>query len=238
MIKAQGLDFGPYTKFSRKKIKPEHQIDFLVVGCGWGARKNKMWDHNLEVVKDEKRRMIYQFFTRKPSAEEQTDFCLEQITRVRAHAIFIDWERSEYGVREDLAMQTQVGKYMTILRFIKENYAGRVGIYSNPNDYLFLQNFSTPNEWPLWIASPDESPNNEPSTPWWWSRMERAPTDYVIDQWAWQSYAGDLGAMNDKKSMDRDQFNGTVEDLDYWLRIGPEPKTKGKPQRDLILDEV
>lgn len=218
-MKAQGIDFGGYTEWRRDAIKPIHQVDFVICGIAWGKTINPTWAHNKPQIKDEERKLIYQFFNHAPSAQAQADLILEEAHDVDAHAIFVDAERSRYGLREDLPFEPQARKCLAIINKVKNNFTGKVDLYSNFNDYWLLGRFVSLQELGWWCAWPDEWNGNEPGTIEWWDKIKRPVGNYKFDQWSWKSYAPDFGAVNNKKSMDRTQFKGNLKDLDYWLGI-------------------
>ena len=241
-MKAQGIDFGGYTEWRRDKINPIHQIDFVICGIAWGATINTTWMHNKPQIKDEKRRLLYQFFNHMPSAQAQADLILEEILAVNAHAIFVDAERSKYGLREDLSFEPQAQKIWKIINEVKNNFTGKVGLYCNFNDYWLLGRYLSLQILDWWCAWPDEWDGNEPGTPEWWGKIKRPVGSYKFDQWSWKGYAPDYGAVNNKKSMDLTQFKYSLAELDRWLGIDgsappPPPPDDHDEIYNLALDE-
>ena len=241
-MKAQGIDFGGYTEWRRDQIKDIHQVDFVICGIAWGNTINPTWAHNKPQIKDEERRLLYQFFNHAPSAQAQSDLILEEVHDVDAHAIFIDVERSAYGLREDLPLAPQAVKIWEILAEVKNNFDGQVDLYSNFNDYFIINRFVPMQQMDWWCAWPDEWNGNEPGSIEWWNKIKRAFGNYKFDQWSWKGYAPDYGAVNDKKSMDLTQFKYSLAELDRWLGIDvsspPSPPPKPNDEvYNLALDE-
>ena len=226
-MKAQGIDFGGYTEWKRNAIKPGKQVDFVICGIGWGSFTSKTWIHNKPEIMKEDRRLLYHFYNHTPPWEEQADLALKEYESVNAHAMFIDWERSTWGVRMDKDMPRQSHDLYRIMTKIQNNVGGRVGMYSNGYDYYLAQQYFDFSKFPWWAADPDEWKEDHPISDTWWRRSEREKYDYHFDQWSWKGYAPDYGAVNNKKSMDLTQFKWDLPTLDAWLGIGeaPEPPT-------------
>lgn len=222
-MKAKGIDFGGYTEWRRDKIKDVHQVDFVICGIAWGKIINPTWAHNKPQIKDEERRLLYQFFNHAPSAQAQADLILEEVHDINAHAVFIDVERSKYGLREDLPLAPQAVKVWEILSEVEDNFNGKVDLYSNFNDYHILNRFVPLQRIEWWCAWPDEWNGNEPGSIEWWNKIKRAFGNYKFDQWSWKGYAPDYGAVNNKKSMDLTQFKYSLAELDKWLDITDDP---------------
>lgn len=218
-MKSQGIDFGGYTIWKRNAIRPGVQVDFVICGIGWGNAPNTTWEHNKPEIMKEDRRIIYQFFHHAPAWEGQADFILKEYEDVNAHAVFVDWERSKWGVREDLNMSKQANYLWRILNKVRNNVDGRVGGYSNFNDYWLAQKYVSLNEFPWWFADPDRFPSDPPGSLSWWDKINRPFGDYVFDQWDWKAYAPTYGAVNNKKSMDLTQCKYDLAWLDEWLGI-------------------
>ena len=237
-MKALGIDFGGYTEWERSAIKGK-QVDFVICGIAWGTSLNPTWEHNKPQIKDEKRRLLYTFFNHAPPWKEQADLILEEAEAVDAHSIWLDLERSRYGLREDLNMRSQAQNAWMILNRLQDNFDGRMGGYSNFNDYWLIQQHFNFNSFDWWIAYPDEYGGNEPGTQYWWDKINRPYGDYIFDQWSWKGYAPDYGAVNNKKSMDLTQCKYDLDWLDEWLGIDspPVPQPDCSEVRNQTLDE-
>lgn len=242
-MKAQGIDFGGYTHWKRSAIKPDKQVDFVICGIGWGADSHPAWEHNKPEIMKEDRRLIYQFYNHAPPWEKQADFILKECEDINADAVFIDWERSFYGVREDLDMPRLTHDLWQILNKVDNNIGGRVGGYSNFYDYWLIQKYLKEylakeiHETFWWFADPDHHPAGHPGSDLNWERYagHREKHKYVFDQWSWKGYAPDYGAVNNKKSMDLTQFKYSLDELDQWLGITDAPP-EPPPQPDCIAE--
>ncbi len=224
-MKAQGIDFGGYTKWKRSAIRPGVQVDFVICGIGWGNSPNTTWEHNKPEIMKEDRRLIYQFFNHAPSWESQADFILKEYEDIDAHSIAIDCERDFYGLRPDLNMKAQANKILSILNKVKNNTGGKVQGYSNFYDYWLISQHVNFDDWDWWFADPDDNPDDHPGSFSLWMKYAktRILNDYHFDQYGWKAYALDYGAVNNKKSMDLTQFKYDLDALDVYLGLASSP---------------
>jgi hypothetical protein len=215
-----GIDFGGYTEWKRPEESPR-PIEFVVAGVAWGKNKNTTYDANLPELKKEKRLMTYGFYNGTQDWLEQVKLWKKLSEEAGSKAIWLDWERSRNSVLSDNP-QRHARRANNMVSWLLDEFNGKVGIYSNFNDYVvFLQNYVDVRNVPWWVAWPDESFSSPPGNTWWWNRIDREKNDYIIDQYSWKGYAPDYGAVNNKKSMDLDVVNPNI-DLDVWLGIKDE----------------
>jgi hypothetical protein len=222
-----GIDFGGYTHWQRPEQSPQ-PIDFVIAGVAWGKNKNTTYDYNLPALRNEKRLMTYGFYNGTHDWKQQAETWLKLSKDAGSKFIWLDWERSSTSVLSDNP-QRHAQRVSSIVGLISDEFGGKVGVYSNFNDYVvFLQNnWRGVRDIPWWVAWPDESFNSPPGNDWWWNRIDRDRNDYIIDQYSWKGGAAhgeapeDWGITNNKKSMDLDVVNPDI-DLDVWLGIKEE----------------
>jgi hypothetical protein len=228
-----GIDFGGWTEWERPDSSPR-PIDFVICGVAWGMSKNLSYDKNLPFIKKEKRLMTYGFYHGQPDWLEQVKLWKKLSEDAGSKAIWLDWERSTYSVLSNNP-QRHARRAKNMLSWLLDNFNGKVGIYSNFNDYVvFLQNYVDVRDVPLWLAWPDGSFDSPPGNTYWWNRINRERNDYIIDQYGWKGYGPDYGTTNNKKSMDLDAVNPDIN-LDVWLGIEDEPE---EPPTTPLEDEI
>ena len=217
-----GIDFGGYTEWKRPLYSPK-PIEFVICGVAWGKNKNTTYDINLPEIRKEKRLMTYGFYNGTHEWLAQAEAWLRLSRDAGSKAIWMDWERSSTSVLDDNP-QGHALRAKSIINFLQNEFDGKIGIYSNFNDYVvYLQpHVVEARDWPWWVAWPDESFDTPPGNTTWWGNINRERNDYIVDQYSWKGYGPDYGATNDKKSMDLNVVNPAIN-LDVWLGIEEEP---------------
>ena len=224
-MKIKGKDYGAYTVVDPDEVEPGFETDFSIVGFGWGKNKNPTWDRNKPYVMDFYRKLLYQVFYNIHGWTAQADFILEVLHEVKAQAFFLDAERSQWGLREDLNMRQQSLDIERILNYVVENFDGKVGLYSNFYDYYIISKHVNLSAYPWWAADPDRHKDDHPGSIKNWNRWagNRTLHDYHFDQWNWKGHAPSYGAINGKFEMDLTQLPEGLVTLDAWLGLGEAP---------------
>ena len=230
-MKAQGKDYGGYTVVDPAKVKAGYETDFSIVGFGWGKNVNTTWPKNKVYFKDFKRKMLYSTFQHAPGWTAQFDFILKEVTENKGQAYFLDIERSEWGFREDLNKRQQSLDIERILKYLREKELFQVGFYCGfYMHYILSQNIDL-SSYQWWCASPDDDPANHPGSLNLWKKWagNRTLYDYTFDQWSWEGYAPNYGAINEKKSIDLTQCKNDLVWLDSWLGLEDAPPIPPPP---------
>lgn len=225
-----GIDFGGYTEWRRPDTSPL-PIDFVICGVAWGATENTYIQSNMPEIQKEKRLMTYGFYHGEPDWKTQAILWLKLSVEAKSKAIWLDWERSSNSVLS-INPRNHARRAENILKYLSDNFPGKVGIYSNFNDYIdYLQPYVDVREYPWWAAWPLDDYNSPVGTDYWWGRINR--DNYTIYQYTWKGYAKDYGVINNKKSIDLDIVNPKVN-LDSWLGNAPEPSPVNGDYNDAL----
>lgn len=236
-----GIDYGRWTEWKRPENPPK-PIDFVIAGLTSGDYWTTLGRKNVEAVKAEKRRITYHFYEFKTNWVPQVEVALEAAEAVNAHAIAWDYETQGYpwqtnypgskGNIERVANETREA-----LKRLGAHYP--VLLYSNFNNYI---NHLKPyighvlNDIELWIAYPHAGgypprPGVLPAS--LWGKTGRPEDDWKFHQYSWHGDAPAYGAVNEKKEMDLNVFNGTEQELDAFLGISEQPPAEWTTQWEI-----
>jgi hypothetical protein len=235
-----GIDYGIWTEASGIKDDSIMQVDFVIIGAASGSRTNNSWAVNKTI--EHPRIMIYGFYHSKGNWLDQAKKWLELALEIGAKAIWLDWERSDLSPFGDNEKGYDARRAAEIIFWLRNQFDGQVGIYSNFNDYIvyFKPYIEDHASIPFWVAWPDEQPDyNSASFHSWFAKTGRGEGNYQFEQFAWKISADQVLVLeNDKKSLDGDKWNGTLAELDEWLGIEYEEPDPEDPQTPCKLGEI
>jgi hypothetical protein len=229
-----GPDYGGYTAIPKMPEVTPMPVDFVIIGSAWGKRTNGTFGINKKI--DIRRRIHYGFYQHVGTWQEQANVWIKNAQEMGAQATFLDWERSTYSALASRPGWNAQRAYNSIQK-VGDVLQIPSGIYSNFNDYVeFFRPFVPEHaDIPLWIAWPDNRPEyNSPDWDSWWAKTRRPVGDYVFEQFTWKEDAREYGAINGKKDMDYNLFNGSMAELDDFLGLAPVIPDPLIPSEDFI----
>lgn len=218
MIRAQGIDIS-YYDISFDPTKSIYPIDFVIQRVSYGGSsgsilKDPAFSRLLPGVQKVSIRGAYHYFSTFSSWQKQADFFLKTIKDADYHFYALDFE----SAFNQFTSQT-VQDCISWMKYVQENTGKKTIFYTNPNLYdMYAWAYCA--DWPLWIAQywNVPSPNKNPGL-----GRHRKKGDWLIYQYdceinqkPGQSKNYGCGAT----CIDRDVFNGTVEDMQSWIEIG------------------
>lgn len=237
MSRAHGIDF---SKWALDWIKPENaNIDFAIQRVSWGLHTDERYENHSQRMNQVDCRMAYHFYSSAVPWKKQVDFFLDKVNNnpyTNYQAIWWDYEQ----INNVLSKRT-THEAAEAIRYLRMGFEGRVGIYTNRNDYTVHLAPYIDRIWlddvPYWIACPTKKDPQIAEPPWgfWrgvrWVKLPRKEGKWDLWQYSWNGNPAELGIIG-KKQVDVDVYNGTVEDLKAWLDVGgeepPEPLCREK----------
>jgi GH25 family lysozyme M1 (1,4-beta-N-acetylmuramidase) len=259
--RAHGIDVSHYQE---QYIYAETwgQVDFAIAKIGEGYNSpysrgtlgdfsdfNKIW---LEGVAQVPIRGVYFYQRSGYSWERQADNLLEAVERldVKPHMLWNDAERGNNVINKEYladmlrimdhwkvnAPQYTTGLYAN--KDMLQNYIKPIGVQNYGRQYL-----DRVLAYPLFYAQyyfTGKSPNKQPLMPTFksnwdiWQYNDSGDSFKIVDGKRWRHYG----------SPDLDVYNGTVDEMKAWLKIGSTPPppppvpVDEREKRNAVLDEA
>lgn len=223
-MKAHGIDFGRWTEWRRPETSPK-SIDFVIMGLSSGDYTPPRVEINMPFIQKEKCAMGYHFYESQINWTKQVGVFLRNAERAKVKALWWDYESNE----RNRFYERTANETMEAIKWLGARFDGIVGLYSNLNDYYvnlqpFIDSFMFSVPW--WIAYPDNDPDNI-NHPWY----EKIGRSHKFYQYSWTGHGPDWGVYNypDKKAIDLNVYEGTVEEMYAFLKISEEPPVPPSP---------
>jgi len=154
-MRAYGLDF---SKWALDWIKPENApIDFAIQRTSWGLHTDERYENHSQRMNQVDCRMAYHFYSSAVPWKEQVDYFLDLVNNnpyTNYQAIWWDYEEKYNNLSNRTAREAAEA-----IRYLRMGFKGRVGIYTNRNDYTVRL---APYIDRIWLDVSGEPPKPEP----------------------------------------------------------------------------
>lgn len=232
--RAHGLDLSKYDLFFRPE-QATSQLDFVVQRISYGTTRDEKFDELVPGVMQVPIRGGYHYFSSWIDWKTQADRYLQYVSPYEYHFHNCDFEDAFNVLSKDVAKRA-----WNWIHYVEDKTGRPTLLYTSPslyNDYIYpsqLQYGINWNDVDLWTAQWffTPNPNGTPSTP----RGRTKP--WKLWQYTDKGDGTKYGVAR-PTACDLDVYNGTVQQMMEWLRIGstpiPQPTGTGDAMRYKVV---
>ena len=238
---ARGLDI---SKYDIRYHASRRLVDFVIQRASYGLKQDERFEPLHADIQNVPLRAAYHYYNTGIPWQAQAEHFLRIIEGRGYHFLALDYELLFNKLNANSANDAR-----RIMQMWRAETGQQVLLYCNPNIY---ENYLLPfgdwmAAWPLWIS--------QWHSKWWYQHRASGPKlPRGVSDWAFWQYGGDYQHPSglwsvpgynegrdwgvESKHVDLDVFNGSVEELRTWARVGGLKDSKDPPIPPSVPDHL